>query len=435
MHEGKGRHTMRAGIGQWELTPPMGTELAGYGYYLGRRAESVRDPLYARALALEEGGLRCLLISCDLLGLSRGVCDDVLAYTGSLGILSEHVLILSTHTHTGPAIQYHEGCGYTDPKYIASVAPAICRAVDAALADLDEVSTLRLICVPFHEEYIYNRTIPDGPVDRFVRGFLFSRRFARPVAVVSAACHGVFRGRVTTVSADFPGEIVRLLAQKGLQSIYLNGLCGDIDPIRQEDSLLESFASLIVDLFSAILSPESGPWPDGVTSLPLSISGGSLPFSLRLLPVSREDIHQAAVEAVMRAGGPDEPASRVARVWEREMLERFDDLSWEEPITVKYLLLGGVPVLSMPFEGFTQIGMEIRRRCGRPDALALGCAEELLGYLPTRDDISRGTYAALESTFLYKRLPVVPGEAERLGEEIGKAMASIFCRDVQQERG
>ena len=92
-------------------------------------------------------------------------------------------------------------------------------------------------------------------------------------------------------------------------------------------------------------------------------------------------------------------------------------------------------VLAMPFEGFTQIGMEIRRRCGRPDALALGCAEELLGYLPTRDDISRGTYAALESTFLYKRLPVVPGEAERLGEEIGKAMASIFCRDVQQERG
>ena len=51
------------------------------------------------------------------------------------------------------------------------------------------------------------------------------------------------------------------------------------------------------------------------------------------------------------------------------------------------------------------------------------CAEELLGYLPTRDDISRGAYAALESTFLYKRLPVVPGEAERLGEAIGRALA------------
>ena len=36
---------MRAGYGKSELTPPMGVELAGYGYYLGRCAQSVRDPL------------------------------------------------------------------------------------------------------------------------------------------------------------------------------------------------------------------------------------------------------------------------------------------------------------------------------------------------------------------------------------------------------
>ena len=70
--------------------------------------------------------------------------------------------------------------------------------------------------------------------------------------------------------------------------------------------------------------------------------------------------------------------------------------------------------------------MDIRRLSGRSDALVLGCAEELLGYLPTKDDISRGTYAALESTFLYKRLPVVPGEAERLGEEMGLALERIL---------
>jgi hypothetical protein len=56
----------------------------------------------------------------------------------------------------------------------------------------------------------------------------------------------------------------------------------------------------------------------------------------------------------------------------------------------------------------------------------LGCGEELLGYLPTRDDIAREAYAALESTFLYKRLPVVPGEAERLGEETGRRLREIL---------
>jgi hypothetical protein len=95
-------------------------------------------------------------------------------------------------------------------------------------------------------------------------------------------------------------------------------------------------------------------------------------------------------------------------------------------VSVKYAVIGGVPVIALPFEGFTRIGMDIRQTIDRHDALTLGCAEELLGYLPTKDDIARGAYAALESTFLYKRLPVVPGEAERLGEAMGHALDVIL---------
>ena len=107
------------------------------------------------------------------------------------------------------------------------------------------------------------------------------------------------------------------------------------------------------------------------------------------------------------------------------MLEKFDTLSDCENIICKILLLGGIPVIAFPFEGFTLIGESIRESLSRRDIITLGCAEQLLGYLPTRDDIRRGAYAALESTFLYKRLPVVPGEAERLGEEAGKVLKSI----------
>ena len=402
---------MRAGFGKQELTPPMGVELAGYGYYLGRKAESVRDPLYVRTLLLEEEETRALLISCDLLGLSRDVCEDVFAYAGTLGIPREHIILVSIHTHTGPAVKYHEGCGYPDADYVSSVAPAICRSVDAALGDLDDVSSLQFSCVPFEGEHIYNRAFQDGPVDRFARSFLLSRKNRTPIAAVSAACHGVFRGRSKAVSADFAGEICRLVEAQGMDAIYLNGLCGDIDPVKKDDALLESFARLVTECFSTPRQP-----------LQPVFRCGAFSFALRLTPVTRDDIHEAAVRAAERAGGPEKPAARVALIWEKEMLERFDSLAGEEAFTVKYLLLGGVPILALPFEGFTQIGINIRRACGRQDALVLGCAEELLGYLPTRDDISRGAYAALESTFLYKRLPVVPGEAERLGDEIGKAM-------------
>ena len=359
--------------------------------------------------------MRALIIGCDLLGLSRSVCAQVFTHAAALGIAQDHVLITSIHTHTGPCIKYHEGCGYVDEAYVSTVGSRICQAVDAACEDLSPVASLEYICAPFDGDHIYNRTIENGPVDRHVRGFLLARETRSPIAVVSAACHGVFRGRVTAVSAGFAGEISRLLDAQGMQTLYLNGLCGDIDPTSQDDALLDSFAQLIAGRFNR---------PRSV--LPQTLSAGTLPFSLQLLPVTRDDIHQADVQAVRCAGGEDAPAARVALIWEREMLEKYERLNTQEEITAKYILLGGVPVIALPFEGFTQIGMDIRRLCGRQDALVLGCAEELLGYLPTRDDITLGTYAALESTFLYKRLPVVPGEAERLGEELGSALERIL---------
>ena len=57
------------GYGQRELTPPMGVELSGYGYFLERRCDAVQDPLYARALAFRRQGDTQVLINCDLLGL------------------------------------------------------------------------------------------------------------------------------------------------------------------------------------------------------------------------------------------------------------------------------------------------------------------------------------------------------------------------------
>lgn len=406
---------MRAGYGIWELTPPMGVELAGYGYYLGRCALSVRDPLYARAVMLENEGERVLVISCDLLGLSKNVCAEVFRHAEGLGVPADRVIIVSIHTHTGPCIKYHEGCGYTDDAYVATVGGLICRAVDEAAADLADVTALEQAFHPFEGDHIYNRTVADGPVDRFVRGFTLRRRENAPICMVNAACHGVFRGRVTAVSADFAGEVNRLIEAQGMRSIYLNGLCGDIDPWKPTDARLNEFAQIVVDAFQKEAKP-----------LPLTMEAGSLPFTLRLTSVTEDEIRGAAAHAVEIAGGPEKPAARVALTWEKEMLAKLADLRETEDITCKYLLLGGVPVVAFPFEGFTMIGQEVRRILNREDGLMLGCGEELLGYLPTRDDIAREAYAALESTFLYKRLPVVPGEAERLGEEMGRALERMM---------
>lgn len=399
---------MRAGYGKTEITPPLGVELAGYGYYLKRRATRVDDPLFVRAVALEDRGRTYVVVSCDILGLNRGIVGRVrAALLQKHAIPPSHVLIVSIHTHTAAPAIAHEGCGEVCPEYVETLPGAILAACEDALSDMRRVTSLRFSMGRLDGQYAYNRAAEDGPVDDRARGFLLSRSERAPIALISYACHPVCRGRSTGVSADYPGRVCRMAEEKGVLPVYLNGLCGDIDPLTREDGArIDAFAAAILSALTDEME------------LPMRVFGGEVADEIRLLPVSREDIESAAERAASR---PDAipGADRVARAWEREMLSKFDDLPSREPISVHYLVLGGVPVAALPFEGFCAIGQKIRDVLGDTRALTLGCADELLGYLPTRDDIARGAYAALESTFLYHRLPVLPGEAERLGRELG----------------
>lgn len=399
---------MRAGYGKTEITPPLGVELAGYGYYLKRRATRVDDPLFVRAVALEDRGRTYVVVSCDILGLNRGIVGRVrAALLDKHAIPPSHVLIVSIHTHTAAPAIAHEGCGEVCPEYVETLPGAILAACEDALSDMRRVTSLRFSMGRLDGQYAYNRAAEDGPVDDCARGFLLSRSERAPIALISYACHPVCRGRSTGVSADYPGRVCRMAEEKGVLPVYLNGLCGDIDPLTREDGArIDAFAAAILSALTDEIE------------LPMRVFGGEVADEIRLLPVSREDIESAAERAASR---PDAipGADRVARAWEREMLSKFDDLPSREPISVHYLVLGGVPVAALPFEGFCAIGHKIRDVLGDTRALTLGCADELLGYLPTRDDIARGAYAALESTFLYHRLPVLPGEAERLGRELG----------------
>lgn len=399
---------MRAGYGKTEITPPLGVELAGYGYYLKRQATRVDDPLFVRAVALEDRGRTYVVVSCDILGLNRGIVGRVrAALLDKHAIPPSHVLIVSIHTHTAAPAIAHEGCGEVCPEYVETLPGAILAACEDALSDMRRVMSLRFSMGRLDGQYAYNRAAEDGPVDDCARGFLLSRSERAPIALISYACHPVCRGRSTGVSADYPGRVCRMAEEKGVLPVYLNGLCGDIDPLTCEDGArIDAFAAAILSALTDEME------------LPMRVFGGEVADEIRLLPVSREDIESAAERAASR---PDAipGADRVARAWEREMLSKFDDLPSREPISVHYLVLGGVPVAALPFEGFCAIGQKIRDVLGDTRALTLGCADELLGYLPTRDDIARGAYAALESTFLYHRLPVLPGEAERLGRELG----------------
>ena len=410
---------MRSGFGKVEITPPLGVELAGYGYYLHRTADRVLDPLFVRAAAFERDGERYVLASCDCLGLSRNIVREVeAALERDCGIPPSHVILVSIHTHTGPAMKYHGGCGEVDPDYICTVPGKIAEACRAALNDLTEVTGLRFFKSPIRRQWAYNRACRVNPVDDQTRFFRIDRRDAPPMVLASYACHAVCQGSIKGISADYPGKVCANLEERGFKALYLNGACGDIDPVRcakeERPARLTGFADTIC----------LGMAGDGV-SLPLTVFGGQVEAKLKLQPLTPEDIRRMADQANERETDPP-GGGRVARAWEREMLETSDPDRTEEAFHVRYLSLGGIPIAALPFETYTLTGMLIRRAPGNEEALVLGCAEEMLGYLPTMDDYDRGSYASKDAFFLYRRIPTLRGEAERLGEELGKKLADAL---------
>ena len=50
-----------------DITPPLGTHLAGDGVGIHRPARTVLDPLFARALVVESNGRRICILAMDVL--------------------------------------------------------------------------------------------------------------------------------------------------------------------------------------------------------------------------------------------------------------------------------------------------------------------------------------------------------------------------------
>jgi hypothetical protein len=94
---------VRAGFSKVDIsTSAIGAQLVGYPFGRGT-AQSVRDPLYARALVMERGGKHLAICSLDVCYVNE---DIVAAVHGrimrEMGIGPEDLVVCASHTHSGP---------------------------------------------------------------------------------------------------------------------------------------------------------------------------------------------------------------------------------------------------------------------------------------------------------------------------------------------
>ena len=91
-------HTFQAGAAEVEITPPLGTIINGD--FVPHYAQTVHDPLYAKALVMSDGTTTIVLAIVDICAMGKAFLDAVkVRIHDQVGIAPQNVLIASTHTH------------------------------------------------------------------------------------------------------------------------------------------------------------------------------------------------------------------------------------------------------------------------------------------------------------------------------------------------
>jgi hypothetical protein len=414
-----------AGYAARNITPPLGVDLTGFGFYLDRRAESALDDLKVRALCLSDSTQSVILITCDLLGFTVAFSDGIRKTVAANEKIPErNILLACTHTHSGPATQPLPGLGRLDAAYLRRVGAAIAEAAAEAKASVEGAK------FGFHFEAVepigYNRRLKNfAAIDPWLKVAVFKQRRKR-VFFLSYACHPVTLGPTTQISADWPGALIREIEARGCHGLFFQGFCGDIDPVTYLNRRLGA-SKEDLDLYGKILadrafraekfaSLESRPGLRAVEKrirLPLSVFPKS----------ALEDETRAALQAMK--GFPR--AGRVVKIWRRKVEKfhgAFSRSPWMEGVPVQALAIGGLKILGLPGEAFCGIGMKLRREW--PSLAPVGYANGNLGYLPTREAFKTlNDYACYCAPRLYAVFPFAPAVESALLRTSRALLASI----------
>ena len=265
IHKGQAG-SLSAGAAKVEITPKVGTPLAGYLKRHGKPSTGIRDPLYVRTLALSDGQDKLLLISADLLVFPQPMAERLLKrITKEHSIPRQSIVLAATHTHSGSGgiatgLLHEQVFGRYDPDLEEGIASRTLWSVRQALERLKPVQWGHSREGEILRGFVENRADPQGPVDAGLSVLVFSepKEGMRAIVVNASAHPTLLDSQDMRLSADYTGEVCRRLETDypGSICLFLNGAAGNERP---SDSIggngeerVERFGGLLAEAASAL---------------------------------------------------------------------------------------------------------------------------------------------------------------------------------------
>src|SRR5688572_2538710 len=233
----------KIGLAQKKITPQTPVYLAGYANR-NKPFESVVLDLYVKALVLQDAqGTRAALVTSDLIGFRAAFGNTIRERIAEkTGIPASHVLLNSSHTHTGPSLSIDEterwsNMSEEDARATAAYTRKLMDDVVETVAEAGgKLQPAKLSHGVGVARFVMNRREPtpqgvrlgfnpSGLADRSAPVLRIDAPNGRLLAVLfGAACHNTTLGpNDYFVSADYAGYAQELIEKQhpGAQAMFM----------------------------------------------------------------------------------------------------------------------------------------------------------------------------------------------------------------------
>ncbi|HYV05196.1 MAG TPA: neutral/alkaline non-lysosomal ceramidase N-terminal domain-containing protein [Blastocatellia bacterium] len=373
---------LKAGVGKSDITPPIGTPLAGYGARAAKPSTGVHDPCEARALVIDNGTEKLAFVAVDHLGFDHGMVERIRAIASeATHITADHIFVMSSHTHSGggafmemlPPLAIMLA-GKFDPKIRGFYEQRTAEAIISA----DKNLKLARIAFGAGEARGISRFRsswpPNGPIDPEVGVVrVDSADTGKPIAVLmNFAAHPTVLGSDNmTFSADYVGYARRAVEKMiggDVLAIFANGAQGTVAPraLMGDDQWqkAENVGSILAaEVFKVVLMTKS---QDSV-----AIKFTRTPLALKFVP-----------PASFPPGIPYPPT------WDSEV----SGVSFDNRFAF----------VTIPGELSSILNLQVKERgkmLGFEKTFLLGLTNDAVGYILSEDEYRHKTYESTISLF------------------------------------
>lgn len=410
----------KAGFSRVDVTPPLGSFVAGY--FKERYAKGVLDPIYLNALAVTDGNETAVIITADLLYVVAVYADEIRSLISErTGIPASHVMINCLHQHTSVALRTTDKKPIVnDREYMDVLYRKFADAAQMAIADMKEATLSRAERqtekpLSFIRRYVMkdgsiatnpgvknkdNIARPCDKSDNTVRLLRFEREGANDIALVNFSTHpDVVGGEL--FSADWPGFVRRFVERdlEGVSCLLVNGAQGDSNHLDYMSGVVgrgythsEFMGRTIADTVLKI-------WNETTPCTRISVNADVTDVYNRTRTDGEERYEECKRILDENALAGANSKYTITELGEAYRIVGLRKTTIYRRLPVTVVSLGEVALVGFGGEPFTHYATAVREACPDRYIIAACCTNGGEGYLPTAAAFAEGGYEARSSFF------------------------------------